>query len=976
MGCAPRARMSQSPDDSDERVEALLALVLERLTAGHDNALESVCAEHPEHAADLRERLASLRAMNLVPEGAAAMAFPERLGEFRLLRRLGGGGMGVVFEALQEPLGRRVALKLIRPEHLYFEHSRERFRRETEAVARLSHPGVVAIHTVGEARGTPYFAMEMIRGASVAEALEQVRGLAPEGLLGADLHAAVLACIEPGEAVARAELDELYRGTWIEACVRIALAMCDALEHAHARGVLHRDIKPSNIALTPEGRVVLLDFGLAGLDDELRMTRSGSALGSVLYMAPEQLEGRLDEIDARTDVYALGVTLYEMLSLQPPYAAADSQQTRAAILDGQPPALRSRHPGVPRDLELVCLHALDRDRARRYASMAAFGADLRNVLEGRPISVRPPSSLYRARRWVARHPTLSATAGLSALLVTVLPTALYLQQRANNTRLETLLEEVSRAEGRAQEESRRARAAAAEAEQSAKFLVELFAASDPYATGGRELTAEAMLQSGLARVDAELADRPELQARLLERIGVSYTNLEHYAQSIEPLERALALRRELHGDDDPRTAEARVWLGSALRLAGDARCTEQLRTALDVFSRHPPEEPAARINAQTLLALSLLDEGASDEPLALLMDAREQLENLASEDRGMHWMVSTSLVNAHLRLGQPAQAEALARALLNDEREASGPLGFWRVTAMNRLAGALRAQGRLDEALAAYEEQLPQAEQVYGAGSPALATMVVDYAETLFESRRFERACELLEPALRDLVERLGAEHTHTQRVLRSLVDAALRARRPQLALEQLIPRIQELEGQDSEAPELSYWRYRLALAELALGECGSAQRTLEACTPEQIDPSPLARQAWELALARTLSWSSATRPRARELALRWIDSGAPNMAAVARALAARVAWLDGEREQAREHARALDASQPDDAWDLWPRLEAQVLLAEFARADSPSADRASSVEAQLERALRELASELGAQHCDLRGLREHLARR
>ncbi len=965
--------MSIPSAHSDERVEALLALVLERLSAGHSDALGSTCAEHPEHAAELRERLASLEQMNLVPEGAAAMAFPERLGEFRLLRRLGGGGMGVVFEALQEPLGRRVALKLIRPEHLYFEHSRERFRRETEAVARLSHPGVVAIHTVGEAGGTPYFAMEMIRGASAADALEQVRGLEPEGLLGADLHAAVLACVESSDVGVQAELDELYRGTWIESCVRIAIAMCDALEHAHARGVLHRDIKPSNIALTPEGRVVLLDFGLAGLDDELRMTRSGSALGSVLYMAPEQLEGRIDEIDARTDVYALGVTLYEMLSLQPPYAAADSQQTRAAILDGQPPALRSRHRGVPRDLELVCLHALDRDRTRRYASMAAFGADLRNVLEGRPISVRPPSALYRARRWVARHPTLSATAGLSALLLTVLPTALYVQQRANNTRLRGLLDEVSRAESRAQDESRRARAAATQAEQSAKFLVELFATSDPYATGSRELTAEAMLASGLARVDAELEGRPELQARLLERIGVSYTNLELYSQARAPLERALALRRELHGDDDPRTAESRVWLGSALRLAGDAGCTEHLRDAVEVFRRHPPEDPAAQINAQTLLALSLLDEGARDEPLELLSSARELLERFGVDDRGMHWMVSTSYANALLRLGRPAQAESIARALLNDERDATGPLGFWRVMAMNRLAGALRAQGRIDEALAAYEEQLPQAEQVYGAESPALATMVVDYAEALFVARRFERACELLERASHELVQRLGPDHAHTQRVLRSLVDAALRARRPQLALEQIVPRLEQLEAQDGGASELSYWRYRLALAELALGECDSAQRALSACVPAEIDPSPIALQAFELTLARASSWSSATRPQARELAQRWLGADEPNMAAIARALVARIAWLDGEREQARGHARALDAAPLGDTWDVWPQLEARVILADLARA---VAVPAASSAPELERALREFASELGPEHCDVAGVRQQLTRR
>ena len=182
------------------------------------------------------------------------MAFPERLGEFRLVRRLGGGGMGVVYEAVQESLGRTVALKLIRPEHLYFARSRERFRRETDAVARLAHPGIVSIYTVGEAQGTPYFAMEMIHGATLAQVLDQVAGLAPESLLGEDLRAAVVA-MAPDEAGSPTEAaSELFSGTWAQVCTRVILRMAEALAHAHGRGVLHRDIKPSNVLVDRDGR--------------------------------------------------------------------------------------------------------------------------------------------------------------------------------------------------------------------------------------------------------------------------------------------------------------------------------------------------------------------------------------------------------------------------------------------------------------------------------------------------------------------------------------------------------------------------------------------------------------------------------------------------------------------------------------------------------------------------------------------------
>ncbi|NUP97416.1 MAG: serine/threonine protein kinase, partial [Planctomycetaceae bacterium] len=282
----------------EEQVDELLAQCLERDPAELQQALDAACEAHPQHASELRRRLSALRRVGLLePAAGGERDFPERLGEFRLLERLGGGGMGVVYRAVQEPLGRLVALKLIRPEHLFFPSARERFRREAEAVARLQHPNIVPLYTVGEAQGLPYFAMELFEGATLAEVLEAVQGRAPESLSSSDFTAAIR-----GETPQSPADAEVTATTWIEAVVRAIVDVATALEHAHSRGVLHRDVKPSNIALERDGRARLFDFGLALTSDAPdekaassrgRMTRSGATVGTPHYMAPEQARGEI-----------------------------------------------------------------------------------------------------------------------------------------------------------------------------------------------------------------------------------------------------------------------------------------------------------------------------------------------------------------------------------------------------------------------------------------------------------------------------------------------------------------------------------------------------------------------------------------------------------------------------------------------------------------------------------------------------------
>lgn len=419
----------------DTQLESLVLECLDRFEVEGDAAVDALCERNPELASRLRARIGVLRESGLLASSCET-EFPERLGDFRLMKRLGGGGMGVVYLAEQTSLGRRVALKLVRPDQLYFAGTRERFRREVEAAAALEHPSIVRIHSFGEEKGIPFFAMELVDGATLTEVVAHVAGRSASRLTGADLRAAVLAATGEGEATGERDELGLFGGTWTQAALAIGAAIAGALEHAHARGVLHRDVKPSNVMLTRDGRAVLLDFGLAARAGSTKLTRTGSQLGSLSYMAPEQIEGRPADVGPRTDVYGLGVTTYELFALAPAYAQGSTTDVSRRILRGPQPLLRARDPRLPRDLEIVCAKAMDPDLARRYASASALRADLENLRADRPILARPPSSFERASRFVRRHPAATTSMALGALLVIGAPIAFALQQASARARVE------------------------------------------------------------------------------------------------------------------------------------------------------------------------------------------------------------------------------------------------------------------------------------------------------------------------------------------------------------------------------------------------------------------------------------------------------------------------------------------------------------------------------------------------------------
>ncbi|MFO1031474.1 MAG: protein kinase [Planctomycetota bacterium] len=413
------------PARDSELEHEVMAACIDAWNEGGNPAVEAVLAAHPRLERTLRERLEKLQRAGLLgPSGddhdgsdpAAQGEIPAQLGEFVLGKRLGSGGMGIVFVAEQLSLGRTVALKLVRPEQRFFPGARARFRREVEAVARLGDAGIVPIHCVGQDQGVDYFAMEYVRGASLGDVLAAVHATPPQDLTGRDV--AVVAAAR-GELPLPEPLPEVYAGTWVQTCCRIVMRMARAVHHAHERGVVHRDLKPNNTMVTPDGRVLLLDFGLAAAAGTSRITRSGAVLGTLHYMAPEQL---LDgTVDARTDVYALGVTLHELLALRPPFHETSQERLRQQILHGMAAPLRQQNPDVPRDVETIVAVARDRDPARRYATAEALAADLERFLQHRPIQARPIGAWLRSVRWSQRHPALAMAAGLLLLGLATTP---------------------------------------------------------------------------------------------------------------------------------------------------------------------------------------------------------------------------------------------------------------------------------------------------------------------------------------------------------------------------------------------------------------------------------------------------------------------------------------------------------------------------------------------------------------------------
>lgn len=582
----------------DERhpIEELAEEFIERYRRGERPSISEFAARRPEAASEIRELFATLLLMEQVDEQSQASAasrkrgsrvvaaVPQRLGEYRIVRELGRGGMGIVYEAVQERLGRRVALKAL-PTPAWFDGNRiARFEREAQAAGQLQHAHIVPVYDFGEAEGVHFYTMQYIEGSGLDEVVRSMRGgVAAEqagqehdAAAGVDEHdAANQSAASPTTAPSDSPQRLLLRGRMpasgsgsdssgaatvprqpADACstsgshvrlargvARLGVDLADALAYAHHHGVVHRDIKPSNVLLDHDGHAWITDFGLAKTENCDELTADADMIGTLRYMAPEQIRGWADP---RTDVHGLGLVLYELLTLRPAFADRDRARLTDRILNDLPPSIASLAPTVPRDLETIVFKAIAKEPRDRYASAGEMAEDLRRFLDGRPIVARRTSARERLWLWCRRNrlvATLLATvAALMIAVATVATVAAVRLGAQRNDAIEARNEAVS-ARGAADDEARRALKAAERADRINRFLENMLRSADPALTRGQDVTVRDVLDRAAKTIDAELADQPTVAAALHDTVGWTYARLGDYAEAESHLQKALAIRR-------------------------------------------------------------------------------------------------------------------------------------------------------------------------------------------------------------------------------------------------------------------------------------------------------------------------------------------------------------------------------------------------------------------------------------------------
>jgi WD40 repeat protein/serine/threonine protein kinase/tetratricopeptide (TPR) repeat protein len=421
-------------------VDPALALIVEEITRrfqrGEEVDLDEYARGHPEWAVVLGSLLSPLRvladfgltAISAPSSGPppSPVVLPMALGDFIVRREVGRGGMGIVYEAEQVSLGRRVALKILSTAGALDSQASRRFQVEAQAAAGLDHAHIIPVYAIGSHDDVAFYAMQFIEGASLAEIVVAFRrlrdgGIAPGSAETVSLPVALALDLMPdrfgpgGTETRKGPTPDIRNSDYVRAVVRLAAQAAEALDHAHERGVLHRDVKPANLLLDRFGKLWVADFGLARIMGSETMTVQGSLAGTLRYMSPEQVLGKRALVDRRSDLYSLGATLYELLTLELAIQGHERWEKLSRIDDEEPRPIRRLNPAVPRDLAVIVAKAMAKDVSGRYETALEFGEDLRRFLEGRPVKARRAGAWEQVVRWGRRNPAVASL--LTALVV-------------------------------------------------------------------------------------------------------------------------------------------------------------------------------------------------------------------------------------------------------------------------------------------------------------------------------------------------------------------------------------------------------------------------------------------------------------------------------------------------------------------------------------------------------------------------------